>query len=142
MAEPTGSGPIHLTIVTPTGLALDRRVDSVSAPGVMGQFEVLPQHDYVMAQLDHGSVSYKAGSEEGTFAVHGGFAEVGPDHVAILAEGADQAKEIDLAHVIAQKEKFEKLLMEIGPDDPNYDVYRKEIKKYVAMMDVAQQKPA
>src|SRR4051812_6341863 len=113
-------GPIHLTIVTPTGKALDRGVDSVSAPGAKGEFQVLPGHDRVLAILEEGEVSYAAGAETGRFAILGGYAEVGPDRVSILAEGASEAAEIDLAHVIAQKEKYEKLLMEIGPMDPRY----------------------
>jgi len=70
----------------------------------------------------------------------GGFAEVGPDHVAILAEGAAQKAEIDLAHVVAEKEKYEKRLMEIGPMDPDYDATRKKIRELIALMNVAQKK--
>ena len=135
-----GSGPIHLTIVTPIGRALDRRVDWVSAPGIRGEFQVLPGHDFFLTQLEEGEVAYAAGGEEGHFAVLGGFAEVGPDRVSILAEGASEAGEIDLAKTIAQKEKYEKLLMEIGPMDPRYDETRKAIKDLVALMTVAQRK--
>ena len=133
-----GAGSIKLTIVTPIGRALDRMVDSVSAPGVWGEFEVLPGHTHLLAELMEGEVAYRAGSETGHFAVFGGFAEVGPDHVAILAEGASEAGEIDLAKTIAQKEEFEKLLMEIGPMDPRYDDTRKKIKNLVALLTVAQ----
>ena len=132
--------PIHLTIVTPTGKALDRRVDSVTAPGAKGQFQVLPGHDRILTTLEEGEVSYEAGSETGHFAILGGYAEVGPDRVSILAEGASEAAEIDLAHVVAQKEKYEKLLMEIGPRDPRYDETRKKIKEFIALMDVAQRR--
>ena len=139
-ARPAGSGPIHLTIVTPIGQALDRFVDSVSAPGVQGEFEVLPGHDRVLAMLEEGEVAYRSGHEHGHFAVMGGFAEVGPDRVSILAEGASEAGEIDLAKTIAEKEQYEKLLMEIGPLDPRYDETRKKIKDLVALMTVAQRK--
>ena len=131
---------IHLTIVTPIGKALDRRVDSVTAPGVMGEFQVLPGHDFVLAQLEEGEIAYQSGGEQGFFAITGGFAEVGPDRVAILAEGATEAGEIDLAKTIAEKEKFERLMMEIGPMDPRYDATRKAIKERVALMTVAQRK--
>ena len=143
MAEPQrtpGAGPIHLTIVTPMGAALDRYVDSVAAPGVLGEFEVLPGHDKILSQLTEGEVSYRAAGTTGHFAITGGFAEVGADHVSILAEGAQEAGEIDLARVIAQKEKHEKLLMEIGPLDARYDETRKAIKDLVALMTVAQRK--
>lgn len=146
--------PIRLTIVTPTGRqrregedkapppgpVLDVWVDEVTAPGASGEFQVLPGHTYVLAQLGEGEVSYKGPSGTGYFAVSGGFAEIGPDHVSILAEGASEAGEIDLAKTIAEKEKYEKLLMEIGPMDPRYDETRKAIKERVALMTVAQRK--
>ncbi len=131
-------GQIRLTIVTPMGKALDRNVDAVAAPGVWGEFQVLPGHTHYLAELSEGEVSYEAGNEKGRFAVLGGFAEVGPDRVSILAEGAQEAGEIDLAKTIAAKEQFEKLLAEIGPMDPRYDDTRKKIKDLVALMTVAQ----
>src|SRR5277367_2372439 len=101
------AGEIHLTIVTPMGRALDRQVDTVTAPGVMGEFEVLSDHTQVLAELAEGEVSFTSGSEKGHFAVLGGFAEIGPDHCSILAEGAQEAGEIDLAKAISQKEQYE-----------------------------------
>jgi F-type H+-transporting ATPase subunit epsilon len=142
MADPalqrSSAFPIRLTIVTPIGKALDREVDTVTAPGVWGEFEVLPGHTQYLTELSEGEVAFTAGSEKGHFAVLGGFAEVGPDHVSILAEGAQESGEIDLAKTISQKEKYEKLLMEIGPLDPRYDDTRKAIKNLVALLTVAQ----
>ena len=149
-----GNAPIRLTIVTPTGRqrregedkgpppgpVLDVWVDEVTAPGVKGEFQVLPGHTYVLAQLAEGEIAYKGPNGTGYFAVSGGFAEVGPDHVSVLAEGATEAGEIDLAKTIAEKEKYERLLMEIGPEDPRYDPTRKAIKELVALMTVAQRK--
>ena len=140
MADVAKSGAIHLTIVTPMGAALDTWVDSVAAPGVLGEFEVLPGHTQLLTELGEGEVAYESNGTTGHFAVLGGFAEVGPDHVAILAEGAKEAGEIDLAHAVAQKEQYEKLLAEIGPDDPRYDDTRKKIKEYVALLNVGQKK--
>lgn len=150
--QKAGTAPLRLTIVTPTGKVpkegekqepgpvLDVWVDEVTAPGLLGEFQVLPGHTHVLAQLGEGEVAYKGPAGTGYFAVWGGFAEVGPDHVSILAEGAQESGEIDLAKTIAQKEKYEKLLMEIGPMDPRYDETRKAIKELVALMTVAQRK--
>src|SRR3954462_2823937 len=118
---------IRLTIVTPMGRALDRIVDSVAAPGVWGEFEVLPGHTFLLTELAEGEVAFKSGSETGHFGGLGGFGEVGPDRVSILAEGAQESGEIDLAKPIAQKEQYEKLLADIGPMDPRYDETRKKI---------------
>ena len=151
--ERDNRAPLRLTIVTPSGRApkegeekvapgpvLDIWVDEVTAPGLFGEFQVLPGHTHVLAQLGEGEVAYKGPKGAGFFAVWGGFAEVGPDHVSILAEGAAESGEIDLAKEIAQKEKYEKLMMEIGPNDPRYDETRKAIKELVARMTVAQRK--
>ncbi len=134
------TGALKLTIVTPIGKALETRADAVAAPGVWGEFEVLPGHTPLFTQLAEGEVSYVTAEGTGHFAVTGGFAEVGPEHVSILAEGAQEAGEIDLARTIAEKEKYERLLMEIGPIDPRYDETRKAIKDLVALMTVAQRK--
>ena len=141
------AAPLRLTIVTPTGRTdgkvgpvLDTWVDEVTAPGVSGEFQVLPGHTHLLTQLAEGEVAYKGPSGTGYFAVFGGYAEIGPDHVSILAEGAAESGEIDMAKTIAQKEKYEKLLMEIGPMDPRYDETRKAIKELVALMTVAQRK--
>jgi F-type H+-transporting ATPase subunit epsilon len=142
-----GNAAIRLTIVTPTGRAdgkvgpvLDTWVDEVIAPGALGEFQVLPGHTHVLTQLVEGEVAHKGPSGTGSFAIFGGFAEIGPDRVSILAEGASEAGEIDMAKTIAEKEKYEKLLMEIGPMDPRYDETRKAIKELVALMTVAQRK--
>ena len=141
------NAPIRLTIVTPTGRpdgkvgpVLDTWVEEVTAPGATGEFQVLPGHTFVLTQLAEGEVSYTGPNGTGHFAVFGGFAEIGPDRVSILAEGASESGEIDLAKTVAQKEKYEKLLMEIGPMDPRYDETRKAIKELVALMTVAQRK--
>ena len=53
---------------------------------------------------------YRIGREEHHLAVSGGFAEVGPDHVTILAESAERPEEIDVARARAARERAEQRL--------------------------------
>ena len=55
-------------------------------------------------------LSYREGAEWHHLAVDWGYAEVGPNRVIILAEGADRAADIDLAEARLEKERAEKAL--------------------------------
>lgn len=102
---------IHLSIVTPTRHLIDREVDEVTAPGIYGEFGVLPDHDLFLISLVPGVVEFVDGPEKGQFAVSSGFAEVGHDRINILAETAEEAGEIDAVRAAKAKEEAEASLM-------------------------------
>ncbi|MFZ4735449.1 MAG: ATP synthase F1 subunit epsilon [Bradymonadia bacterium] len=87
---------LKLEIVTPVGKALDVRVDSVTAPGQAGEFTVLPEHRPGVVLLSGGAIRYE-GPDSGTIIVSGGVAEVGPDHVLVLADDAVLPANVDRA---------------------------------------------
>jgi F-type H+-transporting ATPase subunit epsilon len=70
--------------------------------------------------LGVGPLSYKKGSESGYIAVIGGFAEVLPQRVTVLAEAAERSEEIDPARASADLAEAEKKLA-AGSADPNTD---------------------
>jgi F-type H+-transporting ATPase subunit epsilon len=78
---------IRLEIVTPEASVVNEDVDEVVAPGVMGQFDVLPGHTTLLAELEKGVVTYVKGGQSKAVVISGGFAEVKEDHVTILADG-------------------------------------------------------
>jgi F-type H+-transporting ATPase subunit epsilon len=78
---------LQLEIVTPEASVLNEGVDDVVAPGVMGQFQVLPGHTTLLSELERGPLTYTKGGQSKTLIVTGGFAEVREDHVTILADG-------------------------------------------------------
>ena len=84
-----------LELATPTRQLVSEQVDEVVAPGTEGYFGVLPGHAAFLATLGSGEVVYRNGREERHIAVHGGFAEVTPERVIILAELAERPDEID-----------------------------------------------
>lgn len=84
-----------LELATPTRQLVSEEVDEVVAPGTEGYFGVLPGHAAFLATLGSGRITYRIGREERHIAVHGGFAEVTPERVIILAETAERPDEID-----------------------------------------------
>jgi len=96
---------IRLEIVTPRGRALTADVDEVTAPGVEGEFGILPGHLPILAALRTGIVNYRRGTETKRCAVGAGFAEAGPDKLVILTDDYTERAQID--PVIVRKELAE-----------------------------------
>lgn len=88
--------PLHLDIVTPERLAYSDEVDEVVCPGIEGQLGILPHHAPLLTTLGVGELRIKKGGREESFAIFGGFLQVRPDKVVVMAETADLAAEIDL----------------------------------------------
>lgn len=89
-------GKILLEVVTPERLLISQEVDEVSAPGVEGDFGVLPGHCHFMSTLRIGELRYRVGEENSFMSVLWGFAQVTPRNVTILAEIAEKAEDIDI----------------------------------------------
>ena len=108
--------PIKLEIVTVERLVYSGDVDMVSAPGVMGALGILPKHTPLLTALEAGELRFTKGDEEGRFAISGGFLEVQPDRVIVLADTAERAEEIDLERAEAARQRAEQLLKERPPE--------------------------
>jgi F-type H+-transporting ATPase subunit epsilon len=103
---------ILLEIVTPEKRVLSETVDIVMAPGVEGEFGALPNHIPFLTQLKVGELRFRVGSTTRYVAIMGGFAEVLPDHVTVLAPAAEEATQIDLIRAKAARERAERRLAE------------------------------
>jgi F-type H+-transporting ATPase subunit epsilon len=90
------AGKILLEVVTPDRLLLSREVDEVIAPGIEGEFGVLPGHAHFLTTLKIGELRYRVGEATQYMSVLWGFAEVTPARVTILAEIAEKAEDIDV----------------------------------------------
>jgi F-type H+-transporting ATPase subunit epsilon len=89
---------IHFDLVSPERLLLSEPVDMVTLPGSEGYFGVLAGHAPVLSTLRPGVIDVKGG-EDGDMRifVRGGFAEVNPTKVVVLAEEAMPLSELDVA---------------------------------------------
>jgi F-type H+-transporting ATPase subunit epsilon len=102
--------PIDLEIVTPERLAFSGPVDSVSVPGSEGELGILPHHAPLLATLGVGELRYRSGGTEESFVIAGGFVQVRPDKVVVMAELADMASEIDLEKAAEARKEAERAL--------------------------------
>lgn len=101
---------IQLEVITPERLTLREMVDEVTLPGLGGELGILPDHTPLISQLQTGVLSYRQGSEKKLLHISGGFVEVLPDRVSVLADVAETAEEIDAARAQLARETAEKSL--------------------------------
>jgi F-type H+-transporting ATPase subunit epsilon len=111
---------IQLRLVTPSRLLLDEEVDEVTAPGALGEFGVLPNHITFLTLLDIGQMSYKQGAQRYRLAISGGYAEVVDNVMTVLANAAEYADEIDVERAQRTRERAEKRLEELSPEDKEF----------------------
>ncbi len=102
--------PIRLEIVTPEKLAYSDDVDSVILPGSEGELGVLPHHAPLLSMLGAGELRVRKDGTEESFAIVGGFVQVRPDKVVVMAETADLAAEIDLERAEEARREAERAL--------------------------------
>lgn len=102
--------PIQLEIVTPERLAYSDQVDAVVLPGSEGELGVLPHHAPLLTTLGIGELLIRKGGEETSFAIVGGFLQVRPDKVVVMAETADMASDIDLERAHEARREAERAL--------------------------------
>ncbi len=102
--------PLLLEIVTPERLAYSGEVDSVQLPGSEGELGVLPHHAPLVSTLGVGELRIRKGTSEESFAIIGGFLQVRPDKVVVMAETADLAAEIDLEKAVEARREAERAL--------------------------------
>lgn len=105
---------LKVDIVTAERVVYSEDVDVVIAPGIEGQLGILPHHAPLMTTLQAGELRLRRGGEEDSLAISGGFLEVRPDRVIILADTAERAEEIDEARAEAAKQRAEQRLKERG----------------------------
>jgi len=105
----------RLNVVTPEGEVVDTQVVEMTAPGINGEFGVLPKHVRFLTALGVGELRYRTiEGEQGVLAVAGGFAEVNPEGVSVLAQTAETAEKIDVARAEAALRRAEDRLAVTG----------------------------
>ena len=92
------AGALRVAVVTPRGPVIDQQTDGVTAPGQLGEFEVLPGHVPFLTQLHPGVLILGDKQPHQVFAVSSGFLEVEPGgEVQVLVEQAVAAGDVDAA---------------------------------------------
>jgi F-type H+-transporting ATPase subunit epsilon len=96
---------LKLEIVTAESPVFTGEVDSIVAPGTVGQFTILPHHAAFMTMLEAGELCLRMGGQETFMVVSGGFLEVMDDKVIVLADAAERADDIDAARAEEAKKR-------------------------------------
>jgi F-type H+-transporting ATPase subunit epsilon len=103
---------IRLEVVTPERMLLEEDADIVIARGADGDLGVLHGHEPLITPLSIGELMYRVQGEERHLAVSGGFLEVRPDKVVVLADVAERSEEIDRDRAEAARRAAEESLTE------------------------------
>ncbi len=128
---------LKLDIVTAERVVYSEEVDAVIAPGAEGQLGILPHHAPLMTILTAGELVVRKGGAEDSLAISGGFLEVRPDRVIVLADSAERAEEIDTERAEAAKKRAEQRITEKPADA---DIARSEaaLRRAIARLSVAE----
>lgn len=98
-------------IVTPERQLLKEQVEEAQIPGANGYLGVLPGHAPLLSELGTGYLYYVIGGRKNYYSVHGGFLEVLPDRVKVLANAAERADEIDVERARRAMERAQQELI-------------------------------
>lgn len=90
---------LQFALVSPERELFHGEVDQVVVPGSEGEFGVLPKHAPVMSTIKPGALRILNDGAETRIFVNGGFADVTPDGLTVLAEDAVNLSEVDAAKV-------------------------------------------
>jgi len=101
---------LQVELVTAEGRVLSQEADFVVAPGVAGDLGVLPRHIPLLTPLRTGEVMVRNDGHEEYLFVTGGFVEILPDKVTILADAAERAENIDEARAEEARKRAQDLL--------------------------------
>ncbi|MDE5414703.1 MAG: F0F1 ATP synthase subunit epsilon [Bacillaceae bacterium] len=127
-----------VSVVTPDGTVYEGEVEMVSARAQSGELGILPRHIPLVAPLDIGAVRLKNGSNVQLVAVSGGFIEVRPDKVTILAEAAELPSDIDVARARAAKERAERRISEARQDEIDFKRAQLALRRAVNRLGVTE----
>ncbi|MCY8069830.1 F0F1 ATP synthase subunit epsilon [Bacillus inaquosorum] len=127
---------VKVNIVTPDGPVYDANIEMVSVRAESGDLGILPGHIPTVAPLKIGAVRLKKDGKTELVAVSGGFVEVRPDQVTILAQAAETAEGIDKERAAAARQRAQERLNSQSDDT---DIRRAELALQRALnrLDVA-----
>ncbi|ENH97966.1 F0F1 ATP synthase epsilon subunit [Gracilibacillus halophilus YIM-C55.5] len=129
---------LKVSVVTPDGPVLEDSFEMVSCKAENGELGILPGHIPLVAPLTISSVRLKGESSE-RIAVSGGFLEVQPDQVTILAQSAEQPNEIDVERARKAKDRAEQRL-QAKQDEIDFRRAERALERALNRIDVAENK--
>jgi F-type H+-transporting ATPase subunit epsilon len=117
--------------VSPERRAYEDEVDMVVVPGIDGQLGILPHHTRLLSALGTGELRIKKAGTEQIMLISGGFVEVRPDRVIVMADLAEHSDEIDEAKAVEARKRAQAELEQVR--DP-VDIARVRAALQTALM--------
>ncbi|MBU5465273.1 F0F1 ATP synthase subunit epsilon [Virgibacillus sp. MSJ-26] len=128
---------LTVSVVTPDGPVLEDQFSMISCKAESGELGILPNHIPLVAPLSISAVRLKRENDVEKLAITGGFLEVRPDKVTILAQSAEKPEDIDVQRAREAKERAENRLQ---AKQDHIDFHRAELalKRAMNRLDVVQ----
>jgi len=132
---------IRCEVVTAERTVFEDDVSMVVAPGIEGQLGILPHHAPLMTSLTWGElIIHREGQEDEFIAIGGGFMEVGPDHVTILADSAERADEIDELRAEEARQRARDTMAQKHREDADFVRAEAALRRSLIRLKVARRK--
>jgi len=125
-----------VSVVTPDGPVLEKEYEMVSCKAVSGELGILPGHIPMVAPLTIAPIRLKQDDGEDSIAVNGGFLEVRPDKITILAESAEKPSDIDVERAKEAKKRAEERLQS-NRDDIDFQRAELALKRAMNRLQVS-----
>lgn len=129
--------PIHLEIVTAERVVLSDEVDQVNVPTRDGRVGILPRHAPLLTILDMGQLDIIKGGETTPYALFGGFMEVLPNRVTILADTVERAEDIDEIRAEQARQRAEERLRQ-RQSEQDMALAEAELRRAMVRLRIAQ----
>lgn len=113
--------PIRCEIVSQDRMVYEGDADMVIVPGSDGQMGILPRHAPLLSTLKYGILTVRNQGQEEHFTIAGGVVEIQPEIITVLADAAENVREIDIARAEAARRRAEEYLEKGIP--PETDAY-------------------
>lgn len=128
---------LNVSVVTPDGPVLEGSYEMVSCRAESGELGILPGHIPLVAPLAISSVRLKKDGNTDYVAVSGGFIEVRPDKVTILAQAAEKPSDIDVDRAQRAKERAEQRLAQVKSEEIDFKRAELALRRAINRIDVA-----
>ena len=128
-----------LEIVTTERMVFSEEVSALIAWGMEGQLGILPHHAPLMTMLQPGDLMIRKDKEEEYLAISGGFLEVRPDKVIILADACERVDEIDIARAEEAKKRAQET-MKAAPLSVDAAAAQAALRRSIARLKVAERR--
>jgi F-type H+-transporting ATPase subunit epsilon len=129
----------RLEIVTAERVVYSDDIDALVAWGVEGQLGILPYHAPLMTMLQPGDLMIRKNKEEEYLAISGGFLEVRPDKVIVLADACERVDELDIARAEEAKRRAQET-MKVAPVSVAAAAAEAALRRSLARLKVAERK--